>query len=71
MVVYASWNGATSVVAWRVLAGAAPSALTPAATTAKQGFETAITSRTERYVAVQALGTHGRVLAQSPTVATS
>jgi hypothetical protein len=70
MVVYASWNGATSVAAWRVLAGSAANALTPTATKATQGFETAINSRAEAYVAVQALAASGRVLAQSATVAT-
>jgi len=40
--VYASWNGATQVVAWRVLAGPSTSRLTPVASQAKAGFETAI-----------------------------
>ena len=45
--VYASWNGATQVASWRVLAGpsvAGPGAsrLTVVATAAKSGFETAI-----------------------------
>jgi Arylsulfotransferase (ASST) len=69
MVVYASWNGATAVLAWRVLAGGAPNTLAPTATKADQGFETAILSRAGRYVAVQALGAKGRVLTQSATVA--
>ena len=40
--VYASWNGATQVVSWRVLAGPSASRLTAVATAAKSGFETAI-----------------------------
>jgi hypothetical protein len=41
-IVYASWNGATQVSAWRVLAGANPSKLKLVATKARSGFETAI-----------------------------
>jgi len=37
--VYASWNGATDVVAWRVLAGAAPTKLAAAVTATKFRFE--------------------------------
>ncbi len=40
--VYASWNGATQVVSWRVLAGPGTSRLTAVTTTPKAGFETAI-----------------------------
>jgi hypothetical protein len=40
--VYASWNGATQVVSWRVLAGAATSALRPVAAARNRTFETAI-----------------------------
>jgi len=65
MVVYASWNGATEVAAWRVVApsGTATRAL---GRTRRTGFETAIhvRSRATR-VAVQALGADGRVLATS------
>ncbi len=66
--VYASWNGATSVADWRVLAGAAPGALRPVATVPWAGFETAITVPSQRYVAVQALGADGRVLGHSRTI---
>lgn len=71
MVDYASWNGATSVAAWRVLAGGTPDAVAPKATRATQGFETALTVDAQRYVATQALGANGRVLAQSATVSPS
>jgi hypothetical protein len=69
-VVYASWNGATEVASWRVLAGASPGSLAPVATAAKSGFETAIaTSASEsgRYVAVQALNGAGAVIGVSAT----
>ena len=47
--VYASWNGATQVVSWRVLAGSrpAPARLAVVTSTAKSGFETAIRSAAE------------------------
>ena len=40
--VYASWNGATNVARWRVLAGRTPRHLAIVATKARSGFETAI-----------------------------
>ena len=65
----ASWNGATRVVAWRVLGGQAPSRLKPLLTTPRRGFETTITvSPRERYVAVQALDGAGNTLGTSATV---
>lgn len=65
-VLYASWNGATGVVSWRVLAGGATGALTPVATVARKGFETRIslTTRPVR-VAVEALDAGGKVLKRS------
>jgi hypothetical protein len=67
--VYASWNGATDVASWQVLAGASASALAPAASAPKAGFETSIsTPGKPAYVAVQALGAAGEVLATSPTI---
>jgi hypothetical protein len=67
--VYASWNGATTVVSWRVLAGPSPQQLAPVATAARAGFETAIgTPGAAPYVAVQALDASGAVLGTSPTI---
>ncbi len=64
-----SWNGATQVASWRVLAGASATALAPAATAAKHGFQTTIAVPSAGpYVAVQALDASGAVLATSPTV---
>jgi hypothetical protein len=68
---WVSWNGATEVAAWRVLAGASPGALTPVATAAKTGFETAIASAgTGPYVAVQALDGAGGVIGVSQALKT-
>jgi Arylsulfotransferase (ASST) len=67
--VWASWNGATGVAAWQVLAGDDRRALRPVATAARTGFETAIAvGGTPRYVRVRALGAAGRVLRTSRAV---
>ncbi|HEY2571264.1 MAG TPA: arylsulfotransferase family protein, partial [Solirubrobacteraceae bacterium] len=67
--VASSWNGATNVSSWRVLAGSSPSALAPVATAAKAGFQTTLTAHTAGpYVAVQALDGAGAVLGTSATV---
>jgi Arylsulfotransferase (ASST) len=68
--VYASWNGATEVRSWRILAGAGTNSLAVVATAAKQGFETQVTIPAEAYVAVQALDSAGRPLATSSVVHT-
>jgi Arylsulfotransferase (ASST) len=66
--VWASWNGATTVASWRVLAGPGAGALAPLLTVPKQGFETAISAPSgTAYFAVQALGSSGNVLATSAT----
>ena len=68
-IVYASWNGATTVASWQVLAGTSSSAMSPVASAAKTGFETSIsTPGTHPYVAVQALGAGGEVLSTSPAI---
>jgi Arylsulfotransferase (ASST) len=67
--VYASWNGATTVASWRVLAGPSPSRLTAVASAPKNGFETTIaTPGPEPYVAAQALNAAGAVIGTSHTV---
>ena len=61
--IYASWNGATEVTTWQVLAGSAPDQLEPLASVPRQGFETVITVRTtEPYVGLKAVNSSGRVL---------
>lgn len=67
--VYASWNGATAVVGWRVLAGTSPESLQPVADVPRRNFETAMPVHSEQpYFAVQALAASDRVLAISPSV---
>jgi hypothetical protein len=70
--VYASWNGATEVVTWRVLAGADPGGLEPLGSGPWKGFETALSVRTkEPYVAVRAEDGSGRVIGTSDAVKAS
>jgi hypothetical protein len=69
---YASWNGATAVASWTVLAGASPAALDAVGSYADAGFETAISAPTSGpYVAVQAVSAAGAVLATSAVVHTT
>jgi hypothetical protein len=67
--VAASWNGATEVERWRVLAGDERDALKPVATAAKDGFETTISvSSDAKFFSVQALDDGGHVLRESEPV---
>jgi hypothetical protein len=67
--VYASWNGSTETVQWRLLAGPTPDSLSPVSTTPRTGFETAITtSAAGPFYQVQALGADDRVLRTSRIV---
>jgi hypothetical protein len=67
--VYASWNGATAVLGWRLLGGASPGRLEAVESAAQTGFETVLRApATLRYVMVEALGGGGRVLAASRAV---
>ena len=72
---YASWNGATGVQAWRLLAGASPDVMATVAETSRTGFETVITevvpAGSAAYVAVEALDASGRVLGTSDPAATA
>ncbi len=64
--VYASWDGDTQVVGWRVLAGSSAQSLKSVATKGKTGFETTIPlSKTYTAYEVQALGPKNKVLGTS------
>ena len=66
VIVYASWNGATQVTSWRVLAGARRTDLVAVKTARKDGFETAIAvAPGYRDFRVQALDAHGGVIGSS------
>jgi hypothetical protein len=64
--VYASWDGDTQVLGWRVLAGSSTGSLKTVATASKNGFETviALKSSYDAYK-VQAIGAKGHVLGTS------
>jgi hypothetical protein len=65
-VVYASWNGATQLASWRVLAAAGSGRLAPVASARKTGFETAIrVPAGESSFEVQALAANGKVIGTS------
>jgi Arylsulfotransferase (ASST) len=67
---YASWNGATDVARWQLLAGPSPEDLAPVKAATKSGFETALQAKSSgRYFAVRALGASGNVLGTSKVVA--
>lgn len=67
--VYASWNGATEVRRWQVLAGHHREDLHPVASAPWDGFESTIGAEgTHPYVAVRALGEGGSTLGTSRTL---
>jgi hypothetical protein len=66
--VKASWNGATGVTRWQLLAGPDPDAMQPVAVVPRSGFETTLSAQTqEPYVQVRALD-GDRVLGTSPAI---
>ena len=78
-IVHMSWNGATDVAKWRVLAGTRRGSLTAQATVPLTGFESSTVLvggeldgggafKPESYVAVQALSSSGRLLGTSQTL---
>ncbi len=67
--IYASWNGATEVATWEVVAGPSSERLKPVRSAPKEGFETTITVRTtEPYISVRAKDRSGRVLGTAKAV---
>ena len=68
-IVYASWNGATDVRGWVVLAGKTPGSLSQVGAQDKSGFETEIAvNSNEPYFAVVALDASGREIGRSAPV---
>jgi hypothetical protein len=64
--VWASWNGATRIARWEVLAGADAQQLAPVASVAFADLETHVVARTQApLVAVRALDATGAVLGES------
>jgi hypothetical protein len=68
-IVHMSWNGASDVASWRVLAGQSPESLTSQTTIPASTFESStILPKKYAYAAVQALGATGNVLGSSKPV---
>jgi hypothetical protein len=68
--VRASWNGATTVARWRVLAGPTDAQLVPVGERTRTGFETLVTvPGAHARVAVEALDAGGNVLSRSKVAA--
>ncbi len=66
---YISWNGATEVADWEMLAGPGPGQMESIGSAPKDGFETAVTARTaEPYVGARAKNSSGEALATSEAV---
>jgi hypothetical protein len=64
--VYASWNGATQVAAWRLLGGPDAAHMTSLATKSRSGFETKLAAPSSDTVfQVVALDAHGNSLGAS------
>ncbi len=69
LLVYASWNGATEVDSWRVLAGNREARLTSVAQVPKTSFETMITiGRGPSVLTVEALDAKGAVLSTTAPI---
>jgi hypothetical protein len=67
--VYASWNGATEVAEWQVLAGPSRGQLRPIVSAPRDGFETAIAVRTtEPFIGVVAKDRSGRAVGTAKAV---
>ncbi|HWB23716.1 MAG TPA: arylsulfotransferase family protein [Gaiellaceae bacterium] len=68
--VYASWNGATEVARWQVVAGLTAEGVKDVGEAqSRTGFETTLKARTDLpYIAVEALDSSGRVLGRSAAV---
>jgi len=66
---YASWNGATEVASWEVLAGERPGRLRSLGSVPRNGFETAMLAQTSHpYFAVRAKESSGQVLGISAPI---
>ncbi len=66
--IYVSWNGATEVRRWQILAGPTPRQLRAVRTVPKLGFETSAALPSDAWVAARALDRAGRVLGTSRAI---
>ncbi len=67
---YASWNGATNVVGWRVFEGRSATQLMPYYIARASGFETKLVApRRAAFACVEAIGRNGHLIGTSPVLA--
>lgn len=66
-----SWNGATEVASWRLLAGESPGSLAAIETVPRSGFETSATLSSPTYVRAQALYVETQALSAGGAVLAS
>lgn len=66
--VHLSWNGATEVDRWRILAGAKSSELKEVATVPRTGFESSMRIAPADVIAAQAIDERGTVIGRTATV---
>jgi hypothetical protein len=69
--VYASWNGATTLASWQLLAGSSIAHMNVVASAPRSGFETTLNVAAAAFVQVRALSASGKVLATSKALAPS
>lgn len=69
--VYASWNGATTLASWQLLAGGSAAHMNVVASAPRSGFETTFNVAAAAFVQVRALSASGKVLATSKALAPS
>jgi hypothetical protein len=67
--VYASWNGATTLASWQLLAGASAAHLSVVASAPRTGFETTLSAPAAAFVQVRALSASGKVIGSSKALA--
>src|SRR5947209_6799832 len=65
-IAFVSWNGATQIASYEVLAGRSARSLAPVGRAGRRGFETAITVSGGPFFEVRALDARGRTLGTSP-----
>ncbi|MGH3260712.1 MAG: arylsulfotransferase family protein, partial [Trebonia sp.] len=69
IITHESWNGATDISGWLVLSGSSPGSLRRTRSARKYKFESTITiNNSAKYVQVQALGAHAKLLEESRVV---
>jgi hypothetical protein len=66
--VFATWNGATRIARWQLLAGRSPEQLHAVRSVRKTGFETSLAAPASPWVAARALDGRGNVLGSSRAV---